>query len=119
MNLPGDFGTNINEMKNAAETILDAAQRMGDNINTFAQQTATTNTDFAGLREDPTAQGDPERTYLLWNDNNSTVYVQGKTRKVQRGSKKYNKLVAEGYVERDRWMVKPEAQPLFVTNEII
>ena len=86
VNLPGDFGTNINEMKNAAETILDAAQRMGDNINTFAQQTATINNVFAGLREDPTAQGNPERTYLLWNEDNSTVYVQGKTRKVQRGS---------------------------------
>ena len=119
VNLPGDFGTNINEKKNAAESISNAAQRMGDNINTLAQQTATINNDFSGLREDPTAQGNPERTYLLWNADNSTAYVQGKTRKVQRGSKKYNKLVAEGYVERDRWMIKPEQQPVNVTNQII
>ena len=65
-----------------------------------------------------TANGDPERTYLLWNDDNSTVYVQGKTRRVQQSSKKYNELVSAGYVERGRWMVKPEPQPLNVTNEI-
>ena len=117
--MSGDLGTSINEMKNAAETILDAAQQMGDSINMFAQQTATINNNFADLREDPTAQGNPERTYLLWNEDNSTVYVLGKTRKVQRGSKKYNKLVAEGRVERDRWMVKPEQQPVNVTNQII
>ena len=46
VNLPGDFGTNINEMKNAAESISNAAQQMEDNINTLAQQTATINNDF-------------------------------------------------------------------------
>ena len=64
MNLPGDLGASINEMKNAAESISNAAQQMGDSINTLAQQTATINNNFAGLREDPTANGDPERTYL-------------------------------------------------------
>ena len=115
VNLPGDFGTNINEMKNAAETISNAAQQMGESINTFAQQTAMIHNDFADMRE----YGDPERTYLLWNADNSTVYVHGVTHKVQRGSKKYNKLVAEGRVERNRWMIKPEERPLNVTNEII
>ena len=28
-------------------------------------------------------------------------------------------MVSAGYVERGRWMVKPEKQPLNVTNEII
>ena len=41
VNLPGDLSASINEMKNAAESISNAAQQMGDNINTFAQQTAT------------------------------------------------------------------------------
>ena len=49
MNLPGDLGANINKMKNAAETISNAAQQMGDSINTFAQQNATIVNDFAGL----------------------------------------------------------------------
>ena len=64
VNLPGDLGANINELKNAAETISNTAQQMGDSINTFAQQTATINNDFTGLREDVTEQGDPERTFL-------------------------------------------------------
>ena len=115
VNLPGDFGTK----KNAAETISNAAQQMGDNINTFAQQTATINNNFADLKKDPTAQGDPERTYLLWNKDNSTVYVHGVTHKVMRGSQVYNDLVSAGYVERDRWMIKPEQQPVNVTNQII
>ena len=59
MNIPGDLGANINELKNAAETISNATQRMGESINTFAQQNATTNNDFSCLRKDVTAQGDP------------------------------------------------------------
>ena len=59
MNIPGDLGANINELKNAAETISNATQRMGESINTFAQQNATTNNDFSSLRKDVTAQGDP------------------------------------------------------------
>ena len=74
---------------------------------------------FAGLREDPTAQGNPERTYLLWNEDNSTAYVHGVTHKVKRGSQVYKDLVSAGYVERDRWMIKPEQQPMNVTNQII
>ena len=73
VNLPGDLGANINEMKNAAETISNAAQRMGDSINTVIQQNATINNDIAGLREDVGKHGDPDRAYLLWNDDNSTV----------------------------------------------
>ena len=118
MNIPGDFGDNINEMKNAVESISNAAQRMGDNINTFAQQTATINNNFRGRWEDVTAQSDPEQTYLLWNDDNTTVYVQGKTRKVPRGSQAYKDLVSAGRVEHDRWKIKPEQQPVNVTNQI-
>ena len=51
---------------------------MGDNINMFAQQTATIHYEFADLREDVRDNGDPERTFPLWNDGNSTVYVDGK-----------------------------------------
>ena len=51
---------------------------MGDNINIFAQQTATIHNEFADLREDVRDNGDPERTYLLWNEDNSIVYVDGK-----------------------------------------
>ena len=39
VNLPGDLGVSINEMKNAADAITGAAQQMGDSINTFAQPT--------------------------------------------------------------------------------
>ena len=28
-------------------------------------------------------------------------------------------MISAGYVERDRWMIKPEQQPVNVTNEII
>ena len=86
MNIPGDLGVSINEMKNAAETISNAAQRMGDSINTFTQQNAMINNDFDGMRENAIEHGDPERTFLLWNDDNSTVYVYGKTNKVKRDS---------------------------------
>ena len=51
---------------------------MGDNINIFAQQTATIHNEFADLREDVRDNGDPERTYLIWNEDNSIVYVDGK-----------------------------------------
>ena len=59
MNIPGDLGANINELKSAAETISNATQRMGESINTFTQQNATTNNDFSSLRKDVTVQGDP------------------------------------------------------------
>ena len=35
------------------------------------------------------------------------------------GSQTYNDLVSAGYVERGRWLIKPEQQPVNVTNEII
>ena len=59
VNLPGDLGANINEMKNAAETISNAAQRMGDSINTVTQQNAMIINDFAGLRDDARERGEP------------------------------------------------------------
>ena len=96
MNIPGDFGAYINELKNASDSISNAVQRMGESINTFAQQTATINNDFANLRDDLTAQGDPERTYLFWNDENSMIFVYGKTKKVKRGSQTYKDLVSAG-----------------------
>ena len=37
---------------------------------------------------------------------------------MQRDSQAYKDLISAGYVERDRWMIKPEQQPLNVTNEI-
>ena len=119
VNLPGDLGVNINEMKNAADVISNAVQQMGDSNNTFAQQNAAIINDFAGLQEDVTAQGDPDRAVLLLNEDNSTVYVKGVTHSAKRGSTKYRDLIAEGRVERGRWMVKPEQQPLNVTNEIV
>ena len=119
VNLPGDLGASINEMKNAADAITGAAQQMGESINTFTQQSAIIHNDFSGLRDNVTAQGDPERTFLLWNDDNTTVYVHGKTRKVYRGKQPYKDLVSAGYVERGRWMVKPEVQPVNVTNQIV
>ena len=119
VNLPGDLGVSINEMKNAADAITGAAQQMGESINTFTQQTAIIHNDFSGLRDNVTAQGDPERTFLLWNDDNTTVYVPGKTQKVKRGKQAYKDLVSAGYVERGRWMVKPKVQPVNVTNQIV
>ena len=119
VNIPGDLGASINEMKNAADNITNAAQQMGESINTFAQQSAIIHNDFSGLRDNVTAQGDPERTFLMWNDDNTTVYVRGKTHRVQRGSHAYKDLVSSGRVERDRWLVKPETQPVNVTNEIV
>ena len=120
MNITGDVGVSINEMKNAADSISNAAQQMGDSINTVTQQNAVIINDFTGLREDVGEQGEPERTYLLWNDDNSTVfYGRDVTHSVKRGSQTYNDLVSADYVERGRWMVKPEQQPVNVTNEII
>ena len=118
VNLPGDLGANINELKNAAQTISNAAVQMGNNMNTFAQQNAAIHNDFANLRRDVREDGDPNRTYLLWNENNSTVYIEGVTRRVKRGSQAYNDLVAAGYVENGRWMVKPEPQAVNVVQEI-
>ena len=119
VNIPGDLGTSINEMKNAADAITGAAQQMGESINTFAQQSAIIHNDFAGLRDDVTEQGDPNRDVLLWNDDNTTAYKRGVTHTTKRGSTKYKDLVAEGRVERGRWMVKPEVQPVNVTNQIV
>ena len=118
VNLPGDLGANINELKNAAQTISNAAVQMGNNMNTFAQQNAAIHNDFANLRRDVREDGDPNRTYLLWNEDNSTVYIEGVTRRVKRGSQAYNDLVAAGYVENGRWMVKPEPQAVNVVQEI-
>ena len=118
VNLPGDLGANINELKNAAQTISNAAVQMGNNMNTFAQQNAAIHNDFANLRRDVREDGDPNRTYLLWNENNSTVYIEGVTHRVKRGSQAYNDLVAAGYVENGRWMVKPEPQAVNVVQEI-
>ena len=103
MNIPGDLGVSINEMKNAADTISIAAQRMGDSINTVTQQNAAIINDFAGLRDDVTEHGDPERTYLLWNDDNSKVfYGRDVTHSVKQGSQAYKDLVFAGRVERGR-----------------
>ena len=118
VNLPGDLGANINELKNAAQTISNAAVQMGNNMNTFAQQNAAIHNDFANLRRDVREDGDPNRTYLLWNEDNSTVYIEGVTHRVKRGSQAYNDLVAAGYVENGRWMVKPEPQAVNVVQEI-
>ena len=119
VNITGDLGTSINEMKNAADAITVAAQQMGDSINTVTQQNAAIINDFAGLRDDVTEQGDPNRDVLLWNDDNTTAYKRGVTHTTKRGSTKYRDLVAEGRVERDRWLIKPEQQPLNVTNQIV
>ena len=118
VNLPGDLGANINELKNAAQTISNAAVQMGNNMNTFAQQNAAIHNDFANLRRDVREDGDPNRTYLLWNEDNSTVYIEGVTHRVKRGSQAYKDLVAAGYVENGRWMVKPEPQAVNVVQEI-
>ena len=72
---------------------------MGVNINTFAQQNAIIHNDFADLKDDVLDQDDPERTFLLWNMDNITTYVRGKTRRVKRGSQQYNDLVFAGFVE--------------------
>ena len=119
MNIPGDLGDSINEMKDAANAITGAAQQRGESINTFAQQSAIIHNDFAGLRDDVTEQGDPNRDVLYWNDDNTTTYKRGVTHTTKRGSTKYRDLVAEGRVERDRWLIKPETQPLNVTNQIV
>ena len=37
---------------------------------------------------------------------------------MQRGCQAYRDLVFAGYVERDRWMIKPEQQPVNVTKQI-
>ena len=119
VNITGDVGVSINKMKDAADSISNAAQQMGESINTVTQQNAAIHNDFAGLRDDVTAQGDSDRAVLLWNDDNSTVYVKGVTHSAKRGGPKYKDLVAEGRVERGRWMVKPEVQPVNVTNQIV
>ena len=118
VNLPGDLGASINEMKDAAEAITGAAQQMGDSINTFAQQNAMIHNDFSNIRRDVAEDGDPERTFLLWNDDNTTAFINGVTHKVKRGSQAYKDLVAAGRVERGRWMVKPEPQPVNVVSQI-
>ena len=52
VNITGDVGVSINEMKNAADAISNAAQQMGESINTFTQKNAAIYLDFAGLWED-------------------------------------------------------------------
>ena len=47
------------------------------------------------------------------------LYKRGVTHTTKRGSTKYRDLVAEGRVERDRWLIKPEVQPVNVTNQIV
>ena len=64
MNLPGDFGANIIELKNAAESISNAVQRMGESINMFTEQNAMIVNKIANLREDVKENDDPERIYL-------------------------------------------------------
>ena len=107
MNLPGDLGNNINEMKNTAETISNAAQQMGDDINTFAQQTATIYNDFADLRE----YSDSERAYLLYDLN-------GDVHRVLRSGPMYKTLIHRKYVEDGGWLVKHESHPLNISSEI-
>ena len=119
VNIPGDLGASINEMKNAADAITGAAQQMGESINTFAQQSVSFHNDIDSLRNDLSVNVDPEETPLLWNDDNSMVYIRDETHKVKRGSQAYNDLVSAGRVERGRWMVKPEVQPVNVTNQIV
>ena len=43
------------------------------------------------------------------------VYIRGVTHSAKRGSQAYKDMVSAGYVERGRWMVKPEKQPVNVT----
>ena len=119
VNLPGDLGASINEMKKAADNITGAAQQMGESINTFARQSAIIHNDFSGLRDDVTAQGDLEVKRFKYNDDGTMVYDSDKTRQVEPGSKKYKILQNRGYVERGDWMVIPETQPLNVTNQIV
>ena len=65
MNLPGDVGVSINEMKNTTETITDAAQRMGDSINTFNLYSVSFHNDINSLRTVLSSNADTEETYLL------------------------------------------------------
>ena len=41
------------------------------------------------------------------------------TQRVRRGSKNYNILLRRGFVERGDWLVIPEPEPLYVTNQIV
>ena len=52
LNLPDDFGASIEEMKTATDNISNAIQRMGESINTFAQQSASFHNDIASLRSE-------------------------------------------------------------------
>lgn len=120
VNLPGDLGASINEMKNAADAITGAAQQMGDSINTFAQQTAIIHNDFSGLRDDVTEHIDPNAKMLKYNSKGTMEEDESvKTLRVLKGSKKYKILENRGYVERGDWMVIPETQPVYVTNQIV
>ena len=119
MNLPGDFGASIEEMKNAADNISNAVQRMGESVNTFAQQSVSFHNDIDSLRNDLSVNVEPEETLLLWNDDNSTVYVHGLTHKAKRGSPEYNKLRSEGRVEHGQWMIKPESRHVDISSEVV
>ena len=57
MNLPGDFGASIEEMKNAADNISNAVQRMGESINSFAQQSSSFHNDIDSLRSELSVNG--------------------------------------------------------------
>ena len=57
VNIPGDLGASIEEMKNAADNISNAVQRMGESINTFAQQSASFHNDIDSLRSDLSING--------------------------------------------------------------
>ena len=57
MNLPSVFGVSIEEMKNAADNISNAVQRMGESINTFAQQSTSFHNDIDSLRSDLSVNG--------------------------------------------------------------
>ena len=55
LNLPGDFGASIEEMKTATDNISNAIQRMGESINSFAQQSASFHNDIDSLRSELSA----------------------------------------------------------------
>ena len=118
VNIPGDLGDSINEMKDAANAISNAAQQMGESINTFAQQSAIIHNDFSGLRDDVEEQGEPLTKSLKYNDD-GTMRETILTQRVRRGSRNYKLLLARGYEERGDWLVIPEPQPVNVTNQIV
>ena len=65
MNITGDVGVSINELKNTADAITDAAQRMGESINTFNLYSVSFHNDINSLRTVLSLNADTEETYLL------------------------------------------------------